>query len=63
MSKFRYYITDLYDGDVKGTNDFETANNYAECEDYFVIDVEANEWMISGNENRPIAEAIIDERD
>lgn len=49
MAKFRFYITDLNDGRVKGTNNESIAASYAYCEDFFVVDSEAGKW-IAGNE-------------
>lgn len=43
--KFRYYITALYDGSIRGTNDQETASDLAQSEDFFVVDAEAGEWI------------------
>ena len=45
--KFRYYITDLNQGNVFGVNDDEVAENFAACEDYFVVDSEKGEWIAS----------------
>ena len=36
--KFRYYITDTFDGVIKGTDDSEVATSYAASSDFFVID-------------------------
>lgn len=45
MSKYRYYIVDTMDGNVKATNSAETANDYAQSEDHFVIDAEKGKWL------------------
>lgn len=45
MAKFRYYITDLYDGRVYGTDSSEDAQAYAESEDYFVVDTVDGKWL------------------
>jgi hypothetical protein len=45
VKKFRYYITDLYDGSIKGSNNQTTAEDFATCEDYFVVNTETNEWL------------------
>lgn len=34
----RYYITDLVDGCIKGTNDEQTAKDFSQSEDYYVDD-------------------------
>lgn len=31
--KFRYYITDLFDGIIKGTNNSSVAKDFSLCED------------------------------
>ena len=36
--KFRYYITDLFDGVVRGTNDEAAAKNYALRFEYSAVD-------------------------
>ena len=43
--KFRFYITDLVDGDIKGTNDEELARQYAYSEDFFIVDTETGMWL------------------
>lgn len=43
--KFRYYITDLFDGCIKGTNELEVAQVYATCEDFYVVDTETSKWL------------------
>ena len=45
MPKFRYYITDLMDGTIRGTDDPETAHEYAATEDAFVVDTERGVWI------------------
>lgn len=36
--KYRYYVVDYISNNVFGTNNLETAKEYAECEDNVVID-------------------------
>ena len=43
--KFRYYITNLVEGDITGTNNLDVAKNCAESEDYFVVDTEDGKWL------------------
>lgn len=50
--KFRYYITDTFDGAVKGTDDYETAFGYACCDEYFVVDSETGMWLL-GDQSSP----------
>lgn len=46
-TKFRYIITDISDGCLKGTNDLIVANQFAVCEDFFVYDTKAGTWILS----------------
>lgn len=46
---FRYYITNLIDGTVEGTDDTQSAENLATCEDFFVVDSNTGEWVIRGD--------------
>jgi hypothetical protein len=55
---YRYYITNLFEGCIKGTNDSEVASSYAESEDYFVVDTQTGEWLKSGAEKVKV-EAIV----
>lgn len=57
--KFRYYIADTFDGDMKGTNDPEVAKEFAICDDYFVVDTETGAWMADEGEAREIKEATL----
>lgn len=43
--KFRFYITDLFDGVINGTNDENTASEYAVSSDFFVVDSELGVWL------------------
>ena len=45
MSTFRFYIADLFNGHVVGTNDEAKAADYASSEDYFVVDSQTGEWL------------------
>lgn len=44
---FRFYITDLFNGEVVGTNDIKRAEEFALVEDYFVIEPKENLWYLS----------------
>jgi hypothetical protein len=46
--KFRYMITDLHEGSVKGTNDEEKAIDLSQSEDYFVVDTKNCAWLSFG---------------
>lgn len=51
MAKFRYIITDLYNGSLRGTDSADVATELSACEDYFVLDTQgANgpEWIVNG---------------
>jgi hypothetical protein len=43
--KFRYYITNLYQGNIQGTNDEATAREFSVSEDFFVVDAETGTWF------------------
>jgi hypothetical protein len=45
MSTFRFYITDLFNGQVVGTNDEAKAMEFTSSEDYFVVDSQTSEWV------------------
>lgn len=47
---FRFYITDLHQGQINGTNSEEDAQSYAESEDYFVVDTNDGTWLLPGAE-------------
>ena len=42
---FRYYITDLFEGQIVGTDSDEDAESYAQSEDFFVVDSTTGEWL------------------
>lgn len=50
--KYRYYITDTFEGCIKGTNDAELAKVLAGCEGYFVVDTYTGKWL---TQDSPIA--------
>lgn len=43
--KFRYYITDLFDRCIRGTNNTDHAECLAVCGEFFVVDTETGEWL------------------
>lgn len=43
--KFRYYITDLFNGQISGSNNEDQAKELAQCEEYFVVDTETGQWL------------------
>ena len=55
--KFRFYVTDLFQGSVVGTDSEEQAKNLAGCEDYFVVDTEHGVWLTPSGEELEIQEA------
>lgn len=61
--RFRYYITDLYDGCVKGTDDEAVVRACRTSEDFFVVDTETNEWLQPNDESRQIEELKLSQED
>lgn len=61
--KFRFYITDLMDGCIRGTDSLEQATLHAGSEDCFVVDTEDGTWIMTDGDKeaitaaRPISEA------
>ena len=55
--KFRFYITDVNDGSIRGTNDEDIAHNYAESEDNFVVDTETGTWWQPDDSQEEVHEA------
>lgn len=53
---FQYYITDLSEGAIRGTNIERVAVDYSTCEDYFVVDADNNEWLQADGKRVKIAE-------
>lgn len=43
--KFRYYITDIGEGIVFGTDSEDDAKDYATSCDFFVIDASTGKWF------------------
>lgn len=54
MSIFRFYLVDLYCGEVLGISDEAVARDAAGCEDLFVIDTKTGLWLTSNGESRDI---------
>lgn len=44
---FRFYITDLNQGAVLGTDSLQDAERLAGSEDHFVVDTSTGEWLTS----------------
>lgn len=61
MAKFRYYVTDVMNGMIVGTDDRGVADGYAAMEsDAFVVDTETGKWLMAG-ENDDIEEVDVEE--
>jgi len=43
--KFRYIITDLFNGCVVGTDDENMAMSLSNVDEYFVVDTETSSWI------------------
>ena len=43
----RFYIVDTLDGAVRGTDSETVAKEYAQSEDFFVIDSKTDKWLQS----------------
>jgi hypothetical protein len=54
---FRYYITDLMDGSVRGTDDTNIARHFAESEDNYVVEPATNSWIQPDGEAIPVLPA------
>lgn len=52
--KFRFYISDPFDGAIKGTDNSTTAQEFAASDDFFVIDSETGESLLSNGKRTPI---------
>jgi hypothetical protein len=50
----RFYIVDMREGEVRGTDSETTAKDYAQSEDHFVIDSRTDKWLISGLTSKKI---------
>jgi hypothetical protein len=56
---FRFLIIDRYAGDVQGTDDPETAKEFADCLEFVVVDCETCSWIGTDGKDWPIEEAIL----
>lgn len=45
--KFRYYITNLFEGAVQGTDDTKVAEEASNCDEMFIVDTETGSWIIN----------------
>jgi hypothetical protein len=50
----RFYIVDTTDGTVRGTDDEKIAKEYAESEEFFVIDSKTDKWLMSGGSSQKL---------
>jgi hypothetical protein len=57
--KFRFYITNTFDGNVEGTNDQNKAEELAACEEYFVVDSDNGEWLQATGNRVPVEEPTV----
>ena len=55
--KFRYYITNTFNGDVEGTNNTDKAEELAACEEFFVVDSDSGEWLQASGNRVPVEDS------
>lgn len=56
LMQYRFFVTDLFDGTVHGTNDEVLARDYAQSEDFFIVDAVSNVWIQPDGTDLPITE-------
>ena len=61
MTKFRFYVTTMYDGCIKGTDNVNAAESLAESEDFFIVDTETGEWLLPGGARDAVGEIPSDQ--
>lgn len=55
--KFRFYITDLHEGLVFGSDSEEEAKQFSLSEDYFVVDSQEGKWLTSYGKSIDVKES------
>lgn len=60
MAKFVFYIVDLSDATVTGTNDIEVAGQFLENEDFVVIHKDSGVYLCGNRDENDIAEVDAD---
>ena len=53
---FRYYITDTFDGTIRGTDDKVKALQMARCEEYYVVDTKNGHILLDNGDYQKIEE-------
>lgn len=48
MAKYRYYITDMFQGAIVGTDNEQAAHDHSLTEESFVLDTQEGKWLING---------------
>lgn len=43
--RFKYYITNLHEGVIEGSDSLDIAENFANSEDYSVVDADTGQWL------------------
>ncbi len=58
---FRFYIMDSNEGIIQGTDDQDTAHEFAESYDYFVVDTRNNLWLQPGSKSDEVEGISLEE--
>ena len=63
--KFKYYITDISNGEVLGTNQEDVAKALAKSEEFFVVNSETGVWLLYDGRVEPVQETahVVEEPD
>lgn len=54
--KFKFLIIDLSEGSVSGTNEEIVAKEFAQSDDYYVVNTETGIWMMDESNSKEIKE-------
>ena len=46
--KYRFYVTNLFDGCIQGSNNEQAMKELSACEDFFIVDTESGQWLSYG---------------
>ena len=59
--KFRFYITDLFDGKIVGTDSEDAAREHANCPEFFVVDTDSGMWLTEDGGAEAVTAATLPE--
>lgn len=46
--RYRYYITNIFDGSIQGSDEETEMMEASRCDEFFILDTATGKWLVDG---------------